>query len=150
MRSNAPFFDLLTGIGKKMFCGFKKKLLVWIIRLSINIAHILLYQYQKETFPLKLYFCPKCQKCLFELAARNKKIFVSIILLEISKRDFNVMVRQLLCVSVCVRACACVADIAKSNMCCNVWCMWCNIWCMWFITLINVARYIFLGYFLIA
>ena len=70
--------------------------IVRIIGLGINMAHILLYYYQKEIFSPKVYFCPKCQKCTFELPASNKKTFASKILLEISKPNFNVMVRQLL------------------------------------------------------
>ena len=72
--------------------------MVRIVGLGINMAHILLYYYQKEIFPQKVYFCPKCQKCIFELPASNKKTFVSKILLEISKPNFNVMVRHLLAV----------------------------------------------------
>ena len=80
-----------------MFLGIKKKsFIVRIVGLGINMAHILLYYYQKEISPPKVYFCPKCPKCIFELPASNKKTFVSKILLEISKPNFNVMVRQLL------------------------------------------------------
>ena len=76
LRNNDPFFNLLMGIGKKSFLWIKKKIMVRIIRFGINMAHILLYQYQKEKKSPKLYFCPKCQKCIFEFPPRDKKIFV--------------------------------------------------------------------------